>query len=181
MPFETFHTKFPEIADRETRSITILNNPELPSDSYGLLEAYCNEEDCDCRRVFFHIMSEKKNKIVAVISFGWESKKFYADWMEDNDSQMIEDLIGPVLNLTSPQSKLAPKLLELVENVVLKDKKYVQRLKVHYKLFRDQVDESFQNNEIEKPNGTIYLPPKVGRNEPCPCGSGKKYKQCCLN
>jgi SEC-C motif domain protein len=22
--------------------------------------------------------------------------------------------------------------------------------------------------------------PKVGRNEPCPCGSGKKYKQCCL-
>lgn len=22
---------------------------------------------------------------------------------------------------------------------------------------------------------------KVGRNEPCPCGSGKKYKQCCLN
>ncbi len=22
--------------------------------------------------------------------------------------------------------------------------------------------------------------PKVGRNEPCPCGSGKKYKQCCI-
>ena len=21
---------------------------------------------------------------------------------------------------------------------------------------------------------------KVGRNEPCPCGSGKKYKYCCL-
>lgn len=23
-------------------------------------------------------------------------------------------------------------------------------------------------------------PPKVGRNEPCPCGSGRKYKKCCL-
>ena len=22
--------------------------------------------------------------------------------------------------------------------------------------------------------------PKVGRNDPCPCGSGKKYKHCCL-
>ncbi len=22
---------------------------------------------------------------------------------------------------------------------------------------------------------------KVGRNAPCPCGSGKKYKHCCLN
>ena len=24
-------------------------------------------------------------------------------------------------------------------------------------------------------------PRKTGRNEPCPCGSGKKYKKCCLN
>lgn len=23
--------------------------------------------------------------------------------------------------------------------------------------------------------------PKTGRNEPCPCGSGKKYKHCCLH
>jgi hypothetical protein len=22
---------------------------------------------------------------------------------------------------------------------------------------------------------------KIGRNAPCPCGSGKKYKKCCLN
>ena len=26
---------------------------------------------------------------------------------------------------------------------------------------------------------TIVKAKKVGRNEPCPCGSGKKYKQCC--
>lgn len=24
-------------------------------------------------------------------------------------------------------------------------------------------------------------PPRVGRNELCPCGSGKKFKKCCLN
>lgn len=23
-------------------------------------------------------------------------------------------------------------------------------------------------------------PPRVGRNEPCPCGSGRKFKNCCL-
>ena len=22
--------------------------------------------------------------------------------------------------------------------------------------------------------------PKIGRNDPCPCGSGKKFKKCCL-
>ncbi|GEM_PF-4136845 len=23
--------------------------------------------------------------------------------------------------------------------------------------------------------------PKIGRNDPCPCGSGKKYQRCCLD
>lgn len=26
----------------------------------------------------------------------------------------------------------------------------------------------------------IIEPKKIGRNEPCPCGSGKKYKKCCM-
>ena len=25
----------------------------------------------------------------------------------------------------------------------------------------------------------VHVEKKVGRNEPCPCGSGKKYKNCC--
>ena len=28
-------------------------------------------------------------------------------------------------------------------------------------------------------NKPTLAPPKVGRNDPCPCGSGKKFKQCC--
>gem|GEM_PF-2488302 len=33
--------------------------------------------------------------------------------------------------------------------------------------------------EIQLPKVTIRRDmPKVGRNDPCPCGSGKKYKQC---
>ena len=31
-----------------------------------------------------------------------------------------------------------------------------------------------------KVNTTIVKDKKVGRNEPCPCGSGKKYKKCCI-
>lgn len=32
---------------------------------------------------------------------------------------------------------------------------------------------------IVKPLTVVRTAKKVGRNEPCPCGSGKKYKQCC--
>ncbi len=48
-----------------------------------------------------------------------------------------------------------------------------------------QWDEIFtpeRKNELykeQKKAGTIVKGRKIGRNEPCPCGSGKKYKYCC--
>ena len=36
-----------------------------------------------------------------------------------------------------------------------------------------------QQNSPETDKPVIRSTPKVGRNSPCPCGSGKKYKQCC--
>ena len=33
--------------------------------------------------------------------------------------------------------------------------------------------------KIEKSSKTVIKPTKVGRNDPCPCGSGKKFKKCC--
>ena len=33
----------------------------------------------------------------------------------------------------------------------------------------------------QKKSGTVIVGKKVGRNDPCPCGSGKKYKKCCMN
>ena len=32
---------------------------------------------------------------------------------------------------------------------------------------------------LQNKSGTVVFGKKVGRNDPCPCGSGKKYKYCC--
>ncbi len=37
----------------------------------------------------------------------------------------------------------------------------------------------YVDGEVPKPQTQRHDTPKVGRNEPCPCGSGKKYKKCC--
>lgn len=37
----------------------------------------------------------------------------------------------------------------------------------------------FKEGEFVKPKQIRRETPRVGRNEPCPCGSGKKYKKCC--
>ena len=35
--------------------------------------------------------------------------------------------------------------------------------------------------QFYKKQRTVVRDYKVGRNDPCPCGSGKKYKNCCLS
>lgn len=40
--------------------------------------------------------------------------------------------------------------------------------------------ETFNEFPMKKQSSTVVrAEPKIGRNEPCPCGSGKKYKRCC--
>ena len=140
VPYEPFYERFHELAFRETRSITITNNPKLPEDEYGFLEAYCNDKNCDCRRVMFNVASRKRNEIVAVIAYGWESREFYARWFRKDDPEIIREMQGPILNLASHQSELAPALLRLVRDTLLKDPAYIDRLKRHYQMFKEKVD-----------------------------------------
>ncbi|MFW5846760.1 MAG: SEC-C metal-binding domain-containing protein [Nanoarchaeota archaeon] len=43
------------------------------------------------------------------------------------------------------------------------------------------IPELIKVNNLEIDNSSRIKKKKVRRNEPCPCGSGKKYKKCCLN
>ncbi len=36
-------------------------------------------------------------------------------------------------------------------------------------------------DKFNQPTQAVNATKKIGRNDPCPCGSGKKYKKCCLN
>ena len=60
-------------------------------------------------------------------------------------------------------------------------KKFLDELQKLFNSYRDYIycwlynGYSFGEFEEKQPIKKV----KVGRNEPCPCGSGKKYKHCC--
>jgi uncharacterized protein YchJ len=182
MAYAPLYELLPDVAEKETRSITVMpgNHFGLPTGEYGLVEMYCNDEDCDCRRVIIMVLIRGINEPVAYISYGWESMDFYASWYMgkktsyselDADSKLgIQGMNGVQLNVMSPQSEIASTVLEMVNMQCLQDKSYTDRLKRHYKQFRDKITEKHQ--EISNV--------KTGRNTLCPCGSGKKYKKCCI-
>lgn len=44
---------------------------------------------------------------------------------------------------------------------------------------REDGEWKFEDGNLVKDQPIVREAPKVGRNDPCPCGSGKKYKKCC--
>jgi len=54
-----------------------------------------------------------------------------------------------------------------------------KRTKPREKNKLEQMMEMFQLEEVSTQQ--VRTEPKIKRNDPCPCGSGKKYKKCCLN
>ncbi len=151
MPFVPLHEAFPELAEEETRTFTILEDGELPAANYALVELYCDESDCDCQRVIFSVMSSKTERTMAHIGYGWESLGFYKQWLSFDDPQMVKDMKGPALNPLSPQSEIAPAVLDVVEKVILQDERYVERLKSHYKLFRSRIGSKKAVSRLQRP------------------------------
>ena len=45
--------------------------------------------------------------------------------------------------------------------------------------FADESDIQKASRERANKGQPVRVEQKVGRNDPCPCGSGKKYKKCC--
>jgi len=162
MPFAPFHEMFPYIAERQTRVITVLpeSNLRLPPGNYVFLEMFCDEPRCDCRRVFFSVVTSHRKAAEAVVAWGWEEPAFYAQWMKSDEPRLIAGLVGPILNPGSPQSRLAPGILYLVKKVLITDPAYVKRLKRHYRLFRDRIEgqrgRSIQETETETETETEW-------------------------
>ena len=59
-----------------------------------------------------------------------------------------------------------------------------KEMEYQYQMIKDYDEFRYSHltkKEREADIQPVRTEPKIGRNEPCPCGSGKKYKICCIN
>ncbi|MFZ1873547.1 MAG: preprotein translocase subunit SecA [Chania sp.] len=84
---------------------------------------------------------------------------------------MLESLKYEVISVLSKVQVRMPEEVEALE---------LQRREEAARLARQQQLSHQEENSLamEDPNAPELAERKVGRNDPCPCGSGKKYKQC---
>jgi preprotein translocase subunit SecA len=66
---------------------------------------------------------------------------------------------------------------EMNHSIQIDTVKYLYHVEAPEKVKRRRVANPMDN--IREPQQTVVKGKKIGRNDPCPCGSGKKYKKCC--
>ena len=71
------------------------------------------------------------------------------------------------------------KFEEMINNIEHDATKFVNRARIQQNQEREEVIKPTGTNSGEAPTRRQAVSKKIGRNEPCPCGSGKKYKNCC--
>ena len=180
LPFDLL---FWETARKESLAVQLPGGPR-PTDVYIFREFYCNEPRCDCRRVILQISSAETRRVVASLNYAFEPP---GPPFEDEPQLFVDPL--------NPQSSMADGFLELFSRMIQEDPSRRERLIEHYERWKRVVDDpahpdhsKVRSPSHDDPGFRPAFPgpeplrrsgPRVGPNDPCPCGSGRKYKKCC--
>ena len=106
-------------------------------------------------------------------------------WMEHiNTMDHLKEGIGlrsyaqnnPLVEYTNEGFQLFDEMLDTINRKITK---YLLKAEIKQNLERKEVAKPTGTNDSKDKVKTTRKVEKIGRNEPCPCGSGKKYKQCC--
>ena len=171
----------------ESVNQNLLNDPlelnELEElDADGLVETIYNEIVREYEDKIKDIPEEIKNEFEKAISL----RVIDTHWMEHiNEMSLLREGIGlrgyaqenPLRAYTKEGYEMFDNLLDTIDMDITR---FLVKAEVRQNVERQQV---IKGKAVENPNKVKKQQPKrvkkVGRNEPCPCGSGKKYKNCC--
>jgi SEC-C motif-containing protein len=146
---------------------------DLPEGAYAFLELYCCNPECECKLVKIEIVKQSSRDLdyfetaeqpMAVLDYEWE-----APLSEQN----------PKLSDDASQSEWAKAARQVFVDYAQVDPYYNIEI-----ASRSLLMKTTSGSELSCV-GDRYKPfkretPKMGRNDPCLCGSGKKYKKCCM-
>ncbi|WP_038246866.1 DUF1186 domain-containing protein [Ghiorsea bivora] len=138
---------------------------------------------------------------VALIAYDLHPKELERQLTQAIEDKLIEPVVLSHLSLADCLAQPFQDALKLKDNVVdgfmkspfeelswwlYPDRKLLQKGKDYEALDVPIVDKDVIPGERVSPMGwrsatVVRGTKKLGRNEPCLCGSGKKYKKCCLN
>ena len=167
--FETWNKKIEDSSDQEKYTAYVQHYYELEQEAYNrILSAFPDNKS---------LTEGTASELAAALGFGADNMDIFTGFVDgvnpslaaeqkpediDNDTPILLAIDYEKLYLNMHDAK-ADWLYNLAswKNVLTKEK-------------MSDITKEFRTSKI------VHVE-KIGRNDPCPCGSGKKYKQCCMN
>jgi hypothetical protein len=144
---------------------------ELSGRRFVWAEYFCANYWCECQMVSVRLTEVDDDnacfgKALAILCCEWFG-------MGERYSVTLDDEFD--------QSVYAPIILDLYKNKI-SSSEYASIIILKHRLIKAQnelneLDDLVLDNPSNEPVKSTRI---AGRNDPCPCGSGKKYKKCCL-
>ena len=166
-PDEELETYF-SVAEIEASGATVGFQEILPFTDDLLVEVdgsqhlfddqYCVRSDCNCTTAYLTLVEKVTEECVekpdmAVLSIDYRSRQWQVENLAGKDADLLE--------------RLAKQLISEKNRVLIEERH--NRLRSLYRMYKRTHHTPVRSTAR-----------KVGRNDPCPCGSGKKYKKCCM-
>ncbi|MCL5986627.1 MAG: preprotein translocase subunit SecA [Actinobacteria bacterium] len=120
--------------------------------------------------------------MLRVIDFRWREHLYELDYLKEGIGLRAIGQMDPLVEFKRESFEMFQEMIDGIKEDVVR---YFFRVKVIPQEQKDSPPVSTQGRPLK---AVTNRPPesreavsssKVGRNDPCPCGSGKKYKKCC--
>lgn len=130
--------------------------------------------------IYKDILKNKKTSISGVLSELAEEYKvrpiIFAGFLDGINTSLNKEL--DLENLAEDSTiDLDINLSELFKNMLQANADYLYTLEEWDNIYNEEEKKALVDEY--RRSRTVVKEAKIGRNEPCPCGSGKKYKKCC--
>jgi SEC-C motif-containing protein len=141
----------------------IVAGTELASTPLALMRSRYTAHVC---KDMPHILRTMRGKSLKL----FDAEKTKDEWFEQCVWNKLEIIDAPAVEKNSKDG-----VVEFKAHFTLQGKAEV----LHERSKFSKEDNQWFYVACQKMNATIASSDKVGRNDVCPCGSGKKYKKCC--
>lgn len=124
---------------------------------------------------FVHLF-DKEDGLIDGIPPGYESKEYALPWL-DTIRVKTKDIIANRSDIDDYATTNHQEFFAVASEYFFESPRLLK--KKHPKLY-ELLSSVFKQDLAEKALTKVQFKKEISRNSPCPCGSGRKYKRCCL-
>ena len=169
---EYVNTNYLKNNNLKLKDVDNLSNKELKDKIYSLVIS-----DYEKKMIDSPLMNEFEKAIsLRIIDSNWIDHMSAMEHLKEGIGLRGYSQTNPIQAYTMEGFEMFDNLLIKIEDLTAQ---FLLKSEVRQNTERKQTLNGVANDGKETVKSTPKKVTKVGRNDPCPCGSGKKYKQCC--